>query len=229
MASDAESLADTVGFDLVGSDFGCDVESALKAALLGGAVFPEGTNPLVIFRKTLASSITDIETHPRSKLFQDFLLKGPYEDSGEIPAELVKQRLSDTETASAITFIYSHMVNCFKGAIAELLAARPCLHLLRRLLVEGRIPLAARLYVGDSVGVHRSRGAGVLKGADLHILDSSAPSATSGRPSSQTRGAKPSTWVACARARKFIRRLDRSRSSRSHGFSSSIAPSRLRT
>lgn len=49
MASDAESIADTVGFELVGSDLGNDVESALSAALVGGAVFFDGTNPLVIF------------------------------------------------------------------------------------------------------------------------------------------------------------------------------------
>ena len=46
MASDAESLADTVGFELVGSDLDSDVESALSAALVGGAVFSDGTNPL---------------------------------------------------------------------------------------------------------------------------------------------------------------------------------------
>ena len=170
MASDAESLADTVGFELVGSDLGGDVESSLSAALAGGAIFPEGTDPLVIFRKTLASSITDIETHPRGRLFQEFLLKGPYEDSGEIPTELVKQRLSDGETASAITFIYSHMVNCFKGAVTELLATNTCMLLVKRLQQSGQLPSNARLYVGDSVGVHRLSGKGLLKGGDQHIL-----------------------------------------------------------
>jgi len=170
MASGAESLADTVGFELVGSDLGGDVESSLSGALIGGAIFSEGTDPLVIFRKTLASSITDIETHPRGRLFQKFLLKGPYEDSGEIPAELVKQRLSDAETASAITFIYSHMVNCFKGAITELLATGTCVHLMKRLQLHGQLRSNARLYVGDSVGVHRPSGKGLLKGGDQHIL-----------------------------------------------------------
>ena len=170
MASDAESLADTVGFELIGSELGGDVESALNAALVGGAVFTDGTDPLVIFRKTLASSITDIETHPRGRLFQEFLLKGPYEDSGEIPAELVKQRLSDAETASAITFIYSHMVNCFKGAVTELLATNTCMRLMKRLQRYGQLPSNARLYVGDSVEVHRPSGKGTLKGGDQHIL-----------------------------------------------------------
>jgi hypothetical protein len=34
--------------------------------------------------------------------------------------------LTDNETASVITFIYSHMVNCFKGALTEMLAVAPC-------------------------------------------------------------------------------------------------------
>jgi hypothetical protein len=170
MGSDAQSLADTVGFDLVGSDLGGEVESSLSAALACGAIFSDGTDPLAIFRKTLVSSITDIETHPRGRLFQDFLLKGPYENSGKIPPELERQRLSDTETASAITFIYSHMVNCFKGAITELIAIKACMNLMKRLQRLGQLRPNARLYIGDSVGVHRTSGKGLLKGGDQHIL-----------------------------------------------------------
>ena len=99
------SLADSVGFDLLASDLGNAVENALQCALTGHAVFANGADPLFIFRQSLAASIREIETHPRGRLFQDFLLKGPYEDVGEIPAELVGQRLSDADTAAAITFI----------------------------------------------------------------------------------------------------------------------------
>jgi len=84
--------------------------------------------------------------------------------------ELVGQRLSDAESASVITFIYSHMVNCFKGAVAELLAANACLHLLKQLQQNRELPANARLYVGDVVGVHRAKGKGLLKGADLYVL-----------------------------------------------------------
>ena len=108
--ADSGSLADTVGFELIGSDLGEDVKAALQAALAGGAIFPAGTDPLFIFRRALAASIRDIESHPRGRLFQEFLLKGPYEDIGEIPAGLAGQRLSDADSAAAITFIYSHMV-----------------------------------------------------------------------------------------------------------------------
>jgi hypothetical protein len=170
LSADSNSLVDSVGFDLISSDIGKDVESALQVALEGGAVFQIGSDPLVIFRQALSASIRDIESHPRGHLFQKFLLKGPYEDVGEIPAGLVSQRLSDDETASAITFIYSYMVNCFKGAVAELLATKACLHLLKQLQRHRELPANARLYVGDITGVHRVKGEGLLKGADQYIL-----------------------------------------------------------
>ena len=167
---DSGSLVDSVGFDLIGSDLGKDVESALKVTLAGGAVFANGTEPLLIFRQALSASIRDIESHPRGRLFQEFLLKGPYEDVGEIPMELIGQRLSDAECASAITFIYSHMVNCFKGAIAELLASKACLQLIKQLQQKRELPANSRLYVGDVVNVHRGNGNGLLQGADLYVL-----------------------------------------------------------
>jgi hypothetical protein len=170
MSSDARSLTDTVGFELLGGYLGKDVESALETSLAGGAIFPNATDPLSIFRESLALSIRNIESHPRGRLFQKFLLKGPYEDAGKIPRELVAERLSDAESAAAITFIYSHMINCFKGTVTELLAAKACLHLLKQLQQGGRLPANARLYVGDVVGAQRARGKGHLKGADLHIL-----------------------------------------------------------
>lgn len=83
---------------------------------------------------------------------------------------MVGQRLSDADSASAITFIYSHMVNCFKGAVTELLAAKACLRLQKQLQQHGELPTNARLYVGDVVSVHPAKGKGLLKGADMHIL-----------------------------------------------------------
>ena len=170
MIPGARSLADSVGFDLIGSALGNDVESALQIALTGRAVFVNGTDPLFIFRQSLAASIREIETHPRGRLFQEFLLKGPYEDIGEIPAELIGQRLSNADTAAVITFIYSHMVNCFKGAITEMLATKPCMELMRRLQRNNELPRNTRLYIGDSVRVHTANGKRLLKGADLHFM-----------------------------------------------------------
>ncbi len=170
ITSDAYSLAQTAGFELLGPHLGKDVKYALQTALSSGAVFANGHSALAVFRQALAASIRSIESHPRGRLFQEFMLKGPYEDTGEIPNDLVDQRLSDADSAAAITFIYSHMVNCFKGALAEMLATNACLHLLRRLKRDRELPQDARLYVGDSVGIYGRRGRGLLKGADLHIL-----------------------------------------------------------
>jgi len=167
---DSGPLTEAAGFALLGSDLGEDVESAIQDALSGGAVFPEGDKPLFIFRRMLASSIRDIQSHPRGRLLQEFLLKGPFEDTGVIPTDLARQRILDTDAATAITFIYSFMVNSFKGAVTELLAAKACSRLLCQLKQGGYLPRNARLYVGDSVMVLRQSGNGASKGADLHML-----------------------------------------------------------
>ena len=163
-------LADTIGFELLGPDLSEDVESALRTALDSGAIFQGGSDPLSIFRATVQESIREIETHKRGRLFQKFLRDGPYENEGDIPAELRGQRVTDDETASAIAFIYSFMINHFKGALTELLAAAPCQRLIEQLRLSGVLPAPTRLYVGDAVMVLRKTGRGVLKGADMHAL-----------------------------------------------------------
>ncbi len=157
---DRQALVEGVDFMLVGAELGEDLERALHAALAGGAVFHESSDPLAVFRQALADSIYSIESHPHGKLIQRFLLEGPYERAGDIPKELVDQRLSDSESASVIKFIYSHMVNCFKGAIAELLGTQSCLRLLKDLQSRGELPAAARLYIGNAVMIHRKSGRG---------------------------------------------------------------------
>ena len=135
-----------------------------------GAVFQGGTDALSIFRATVQDSIRDIEKHKRGRLFQRFLREGPYEGTGDIPIELRSQRLTDDETASAITFIYSFMVNSFKGAVTELLAASACHRLIKQMCLSGMLLPSARLYVGDSVMVLGEVGRSVSKGADLYVL-----------------------------------------------------------
>jgi hypothetical protein len=168
--SDTRALTNSIGFSLLGPRLDDDVRIALKTALESKAIFPKGNRPIAIFREALAASIRDIESHPRGKLFQKFLLMGPYEDTGEVPPEFMTKRLSDEETASAITFIYSHMVNSFKGAVTEFLAAGACTRLLRQLQINGELPADSRLYIGDAVTVRQKSKSGLLKGADLHIL-----------------------------------------------------------
>lgn len=165
-----ERLADTVDFEILGKSLGRDVRSAINAALKAGARFNGPARSSAIFRSAVDASIREIESHPRGVLFQRFLREGPFEGSGPIPLDLAGKRLSDQETASAITFVYSHMVNCFKGNIAELLASRSCSGLVEQLQDQGRIPRLSRLYVGDAVRVRRLSGMGFAKGADMHII-----------------------------------------------------------
>lgn len=167
---DLDDLSGTVGFELLGDGLAGEVESALQVALQGNAVFACGEDPLTIFRHALAASIRNIESHPRGKLFQTLLLNGPSVSAEDITGSLAKQLLSDAEIATAITFIYSHMINCFKGAVAELLAARPCLFLMNQLRLDSGLSGGAKLYVGDAVSVRRAETKSFLKGADLHIL-----------------------------------------------------------
>lgn len=179
-SSDSESIADHLDFELLGASLGRDIESALQAALSDGAVFASGHDALVIFRKALTAFLCDIQSHPRVNLIKDFLLKGPYDSVEEIKTASVGQRLSDAETAAAIAFFFSGMFNGIKGVVAELLAAKPCVCLMRRLKKAGKLPRSARLYIGDSVRTHGTKGKVLLKGADLHILiDEYTPSSAS--------------------------------------------------
>ncbi|MBC7816731.1 MAG: hypothetical protein IAG10_07580 [Planctomycetaceae bacterium] len=169
-ASLGPALAQTADFDLLDEELAQDVESALATALRAGAVFVDGATPLAIFRQSLAAAIGRIHEDGRAALFLRFLQDGPYEGKGDIPPELQGQRLTDPETATVIGFIYSHMVNCFKGAITEMFATAPCLQILRKLQAEQRLPQTARLYVGDAVWTDSPKSRAFAKGADLHIL-----------------------------------------------------------
>lgn len=170
MESTTQGLAHSVGFEVLGDDLARDVEAALRLAIDEKVVFPAPPDPLTIFQKTLATSIREVDTDPRGRLFQRFLRDGPYEKIGAIPADLIGKRLTDDETAVAIAFIYSHMVNSFKGSLAELLAIPPCIEILGRLQRAGKLPSEARIYHGDSITVRLPNRSGTAKGADLHIL-----------------------------------------------------------
>jgi hypothetical protein len=98
------------------------------------------------------------------------LTEGPYEKAGKIPLKLVGRRLTDDETASAVAFIHSYVVNSFQGCLAEILAAVPCLRIVREQQEKGIFPPHARIYVGDVVTVGLPDRKGKAKGPDLHIL-----------------------------------------------------------
>ena len=68
MNSDTRTLVSSIGYDLIGSDLGRDVKSALRTALDGGVIFADGDDALAIFHQALATSIRNIELHPRGRL-----------------------------------------------------------------------------------------------------------------------------------------------------------------
>ena len=92
------------------------------------------------FDLILENSIRDIENHPRGTIFQRLIEFGPLNpDETDLSKYPVETYLSDDECIAAINFIYSHIINRFKGDLAELLAIKPILQLKENLEREGLI------------------------------------------------------------------------------------------
>lgn len=170
-AGDVAAQAD---FDLLREELADEVERALVEAVEWGVVFSAGRESLAIFRAAVGEAVRDIREHPRGQLLARFVGDGPYEHPGPIPEELAGRRLTDEETAEAIRFVHSFMVNTFKGHLAELLAARPVARIVEELRGRGEMPEAARVLAGDLVRVRRRAGEAWAKGADFHVLAAEA-------------------------------------------------------
>lgn len=115
-----------------------------------------------IFKRSLDAAIRDIEqdTRGRGEMFRRLVEHGPhYPGEPEAQSGAGDTLLSDVECAVCVEFIFSHMVNRFKGELAELLALEPCLALLQDLRKE---PQRARvqLYWGETVQERRRRSVG---------------------------------------------------------------------
>jgi hypothetical protein len=104
-----------------------------------------------IFERSLNAAIRDIEEHPRGELFRRLIEYGPPTDGPEVLESDDKTLLSDPECGSCVEFIYSHMVNRFKGELAELLALEPCISHVDELKQKGHISSGARLFWGDMI------------------------------------------------------------------------------
>jgi len=105
-----------------------------------------------VFTRSLNAAVRDIREHPRGKLFRRLIEHGPHlPDDPEAPDSDGETVLSDPECGQAVEFIYSHMVNRFKGELAELLALEPCLELLRHLRQVKREPTGTEVYWGDTI------------------------------------------------------------------------------
>lgn len=164
------SIAERAELDLLEPAAADAFIRAVEAAEKGGVIFAGRVTPDKVFRNAVASALDAIEA--RGNLLQRFLLYGPYEGDGPLPPELHGKRLTDWECNQAITLIYSHAINCFKGILAEVFALKNFATLASRLQCEGCLVRTPLIFAGDSAMPLRGKF-GVTKGADFHILDES--------------------------------------------------------
>jgi len=164
-----------IGDELLASAIGESVATALTcpcAHVKGGRTIPE------VFHHSLNAAISDIANHKRGELFQRLISYRPPLPEGEEAPPDDGPSLTDEEYGACVEFIFSHMVNRFKGELAELLALEPCIRLVERLKRDGRLPADAVTYWGDMIGERtwRRDGSGkpfyshMAKGADGMIL-----------------------------------------------------------
>ena len=177
-----ESIASVIASRPLAAAVQKSVSSAIRCPSIRIAV--DGT-PWDVFETSLNAAMRDIAEHPRGKLFRRLIRYGAHDP--DFPESLVSDNettLSDPECASAVQFIFSHMVNRFKGELSELLAMEPCMELVHLLRQNGDISSAATLYWGDTVEERRrisktrqgdgTRWGSFTKGADGLIVEQMA-------------------------------------------------------
>ncbi len=129
------------------------VASALSSPII---YLIDGNSVWDIFKRSLDTAIRDIEEHPRGKLFRRLIEYGPHHpDEHESLTSDGESTLSDPECGLCVQFIFSHMVNRFKGELAELLSLEPCLELVQHLQNKRLLPKGVNLYWGDMVQERR--------------------------------------------------------------------------
>ena len=129
------------------------ISRSIEAGINSGSVHVSGRTIWDIFKYSLDTAIRDIENDPRGDLFRRFLEYGPLDP--DHPEQLTsdgKTQLSDPECGQAVQFIFSHMVNRFKGELAELLAIAPCLELVGKLKRKNGLPGDVDLFFGNRHG-----------------------------------------------------------------------------
>lgn len=157
MASQPEKkISAIIGNPLLAASVCASISSALRESYIKIA---GGNSVWDIFKKSLDAAIRDIEEHPRGRLFRRLLEFGPHDpDAPKAIESDGRGLLSDVECGSAVNFIFSHMVNRFKGELAELLSIEPCATLIKELQKEGRLPSNILLYWGDMIRERRRLG-----------------------------------------------------------------------
>ena len=135
-------------------------KSIASAQNLSNIHISGGNSVWDIFKRSLDTAIRDIEQHPRGKLFRRLIEYGPHHpDEPEALTSDNETILSDPECGKCVEFIFSHMVNRFKGEMAELLSIEPCLELVNRLQDDCLLPKSVDLYLGDMVQERRRKNA----------------------------------------------------------------------
>lgn len=159
-----------------------DVAKSIRVGISNPCVhLPVGKGVWDVFCYSLTAAIRDIQSHPRGKLFQRLIHYGPpHPDDPKTLLSSGSGVLSDPECGSCVDFIFSHMVNRFKGELAELLAIDPCVQLMQRLMKQRRLPTGIQLYWGDTIKEARRIGAShrhanrrwgsFTKGADAFLV-----------------------------------------------------------
>lgn len=105
-----------------------------------------------VFNHSLSAAIRDIGTHPRGQLLRRLIEYGHHHpDEPAISISDGQGVLSDPELGKCIEFIFSHMINRFKGELAELLALEPCCHLFKSFISNNTFPPQALLYWGETI------------------------------------------------------------------------------
>lgn len=146
-------ISSIIGNGLLASDLHSSISSALEYP---GLLFSSGNSVWKVFLNSLNAAIRDIEHHPRGKLFRRLIEFGP--PNPDEPKKLTSDQktfLSDPECSDCVEFIYSHMVNRFKGELAELLALQPCIELIKNLQQKEQLPEKINLFWGEDIKEQR--------------------------------------------------------------------------
>ncbi len=153
LGSPEAQIASVTGNEPLASAVCRSVATALRSRV---AHVDGGKTVQDVFTRSLNAAIRDIENHPRGKLVRRLIEFGPPDpDEPEATTSDGETTLSDPECGLCVDFICSHMVNCFKGELAELLALEPIVRLIKRLRQEGRLPPGVHLYWGGLVRQRR--------------------------------------------------------------------------
>lgn len=149
-----KNIASIIGNQPLSSAIHRSVTSALKCPFvhLNG-----GETVWDIFKYSLDTAIRDIEEHPQGKLFRRLIEYGPPLSSDDLVTLISDNEtvLCDLECGSCVEFIYSHMINRFKGELSELLALEPTIKLIQQLRRNGHLPSGIRLYWSETIQERR--------------------------------------------------------------------------